>query len=101
MIANSLLNTMGIYPAHDRVPLPRIGDFPNGLHTDLKFQNQAIQCFLLEPREGDGSTTCSSCARDFEMRARFRNPTSTTKISGFQKRFPLEFHDFTSTCWDF
>ena len=35
----------------DRAPLPRIGDSPNGLHTDLKFQNQAIQCHLFEPRE--------------------------------------------------
>ena len=34
----------------DHVALSRIGDLPNGLHTDLKFQNQAIQCCLLEPR---------------------------------------------------
>ena len=34
----------------DRAPLQRIGDLPNGLHTDLKFQNQAIQCCLLESR---------------------------------------------------
>ena len=34
----------------DRAPLQRIGDLPNGLHTDLKFQNQAIQCSLLESR---------------------------------------------------
>ena len=49
--ANSPLNSMGIYTAYDRAPLPRIGDLPNGLHTDLKFQNQAIQCCLFEPRE--------------------------------------------------
>ena len=39
-----------LYGVFDRAPLPRIGDLPNGLHTDLKFQNQAIQCFLFEPR---------------------------------------------------
>ena len=50
-MANSPLNSMGIYTASDRAPLPRIGDSPNGLHTDLKFQNQAIQCCLFEPRE--------------------------------------------------
>ena len=50
-MANSPLNSMGIYTASDRAPLPRIGDSPNGLHTDLKFQNQAIQCHLFEPRE--------------------------------------------------
>ena len=49
--ANSPLNTMGIYTASDHALLPRIGDSPNGLHTDLKFQNQAIQCCLFEPRE--------------------------------------------------
>ena len=47
---NSPLNSMGIYTVFDRAPLPRIGDLPNGLHTDLKFQNQAIQCSLFEPR---------------------------------------------------
>ena len=50
-MANSPLNTMGIYTASDRAPLPRIGDSPNALHTHLKFQNQAIQCGLFEPRE--------------------------------------------------
>ena len=50
-MANSPLNSMGIYTAYDRAPLPRIGDSPNGLHTDLKFQNQDIQCCLFEPRE--------------------------------------------------
>ena len=45
-MANSPLNSMEIYTAFDRAPLPRIGDLPNGLHTDLKFQNQAIQCCL-------------------------------------------------------
>ena len=50
-MANSPLNSMGIYTASDRAPLPRIGDSPNDLHTDLKFQNQAIQCCLFEPRE--------------------------------------------------
>ena len=49
-MANSQLNSMGIYIAYDRAPLPLIGDLPNGLHTDLKFQNQAIQCCLFEPR---------------------------------------------------
>ena len=48
--ANSPLNSMGIYIVFDRAPLPRIGDLPNGLYTDLKFQNQAIQCCLFEPR---------------------------------------------------
>ena len=43
-------NSMGIYTAYDCAPLPRIGDLPNGLRTDLKFQNQAIQCCLFEPR---------------------------------------------------
>ena len=38
------------YTLFDRAPLPRIGDLPNDLHTDLKFQNQAIQCCLFEPR---------------------------------------------------
>ena len=33
----------------ERTPLLRIGDLPNGLHTDLKFQNQALQCCLFEP----------------------------------------------------
>ena len=50
-MANSPLNSMGIYTAYDRVPLSRIGDSPNGMYTDLKFQNQAIQCCLFEPRE--------------------------------------------------
>ena len=50
-MANSPLNSMGIYTAFDRTPLPLIGDLPNGLHTNLKFQNQAIQCCLFEPRE--------------------------------------------------
>ena len=50
-MANSPLNSMGIYTASDRAPLPRIGDSPSALHTDLKFQNQAIQCCLFEPRE--------------------------------------------------
>ena len=49
MAANSPLNSMEIYTAFDRTPLPHIGDSPNGLHTDLKFQNQAIQCCLFEP----------------------------------------------------
>ena len=49
VMANSPLNSMGIYTVFDRAPLPRIGDLPNGLHTDLKFQNQA-QCCLFEPR---------------------------------------------------
>ena len=48
--ANSPLNSMGIYTVFDRAPLPRIGDLPNDLNTDLKFQNQAIQCCLFEPR---------------------------------------------------
>ena len=48
--ANSPLNSMGIYTVFDRAPPPRIGSLPNGLHTDLKFQNQAIQCCLFEPR---------------------------------------------------
>ena len=48
--ANSPLNSMGIYTEFDHAPLPRIGHLPNGLYTDLKFQNQAIQCYLLEPR---------------------------------------------------
>ena len=51
MMANSPLNSMGIYTAYDRAPCPHIVDSPNGLHTDLKFQNQAIQCCLFEPRE--------------------------------------------------
>ena len=42
--------SMGIYTVFDRAPLPRIGDVPNSLHTNLKFQNQAIQCCLFEPR---------------------------------------------------
>ena len=42
--ANSPLNSMGVYTVFDRTPLPCIGDLPNGLHIDLKFQNQAIQC---------------------------------------------------------
>ena len=42
MMVNSPLNSMGIYTAYDRAPLPRIGNFPNGLHTDLKFQNQDV-----------------------------------------------------------
>ena len=49
MAANSPLNSMGIYTVFDRTPLPRIGDLPNDLHTDLKFQNQAIQWCLFEP----------------------------------------------------
>ena len=39
-----------MYTVFDRALLPRIGNLPNGLHTDLKFQNQAIQCCLFEPR---------------------------------------------------
>ena len=49
MSANSPLNSIGIYTVFDHTPLPRIGDLPNGLHTDLKFENQAIQCCLFEP----------------------------------------------------
>ena len=41
---------MGIYIAFDHASLPHIGNLPNGLHTDLKFQNQAIQCCLFKPR---------------------------------------------------
>ena len=40
-MANSPLNSMGINTVFDRAPLPRIGDLPNSLHTDLKFHNQA------------------------------------------------------------
>ena len=50
MAAISPLNSMGIYTVFDRTPLPYIGDVHNGLHTDLKFQNRAIQCCLFEPR---------------------------------------------------
>ena len=50
-MANSLLKSMGIYTTYDRAPPRRIGDTPNGLHTDLKFQNQAIQCCFFEPQE--------------------------------------------------
>ena len=50
MVVNSPLNSMRIYTVFDRTPLPRIGDSANGLHTDLKFQNQVIQCCLFEPR---------------------------------------------------
>ena len=50
MASNSPLNSMGIYTAFDRAPLPRFGDLPNGLHTDHKFPNQVIQCCLFEPR---------------------------------------------------
>ena len=45
-MANIPLNSMGLYTAYDRVPLLRIGDSPISLHTDLKFQNQAIHCCL-------------------------------------------------------
>ena len=48
VVANSPLNSMGIYTVFDCALLSRIGDLPNGLHTDLKFQNQAIQCCLFE-----------------------------------------------------
>ena len=50
MEANSPLNSMGTYTVFDRAQLPRIGDLPKGLHIDLKFQNQAIQYCLFEPR---------------------------------------------------
>ena len=50
MAANSPLISMGLYTVFDRAPLPRIGDLPNGLHIDLKFQNQALQYCLFEPR---------------------------------------------------
>ena len=36
---------------YDRAPLTYIGGLPNCLHTDLKFQNQAIGCCLFEPSE--------------------------------------------------
>ena len=49
--ANSPLNSIGIYTVFDHTPLSRIGELPNVLHIDLKFQNQAIQCCLFEPRE--------------------------------------------------
>ena len=49
-MVNSPLNSMGINTAFARVPLPRIGTLPNVLHTDLKFQNQAIQCCLFHVR---------------------------------------------------
>ena len=48
--ANSPFNSMGIYTMFDHTPLPHIGDLLNDLHTNLKFQNQAIQCCLFEPR---------------------------------------------------
>ena len=44
MIANIPLNCIEIYTAFDRALLLRIGGLP-----DLKFQNQAIQCYLFEP----------------------------------------------------
>ena len=74
MAANSPLNSKGIYTAFDRAPLPRIGDFPNALHTDLKIQNQSIQCCLFEPcgikydravgRERERATSIL-CLRDY------------------------------------
>ena len=46
------IELMGIYTVFDRVPLPRIVDSPKDLHTNLKFQNQAILiCCLFEPHE--------------------------------------------------
>ena len=69
--ANSPLNSMGIYTAFDRTLLPRIGDLPN-VHTDLKFQNQAIQCCLFEPSGvkydravGRERATSILCLRDY------------------------------------
>ena len=50
-MVNSPLNSMGIYTAYDRALFPHIGDSHNSLHTDLKFQNQALQCCLFEQRE--------------------------------------------------
>ena len=39
--SESALNCMGIYTAFDCVPLSHVfGDSPNGLRTDLKFQNR-------------------------------------------------------------
>ena len=72
-MANSPLNSMGIYTASDRAPLPRIGDSPNGLHSDLKFQNQAIQCCLFEPREAKYGGERKSCIRlrDYALLMRF------------------------------
>ena len=57
VIANSPLISMGLYTAFDRTPLPRIGDLPNGLCTNLKFQNQAIQCFFVRATLGEVYTT--------------------------------------------
>ena len=53
--ANSSLNSKGIYTVFDHTPLPRIGDLPNGLHTDLKFQNQAIQCCFVRATWATGT----------------------------------------------
>ena len=50
VVPNSPLNSMGIYTVFDCTPLSHIGDLHNGLHTVLKFQNQAIQCCLFKPR---------------------------------------------------
>ena len=50
VVENSPFNSMGIYTVFDHAPLPHIRDLPNVLHTDLKFQNLAIQCCLFEPR---------------------------------------------------
>ena len=50
-MVNSPLNSMGIYTVYDHALLLRTGDSPNGLHTDLKFRNHALQCCLFEPRE--------------------------------------------------
>ena len=75
---------MGIYTASDRAPLPRIGDSPNGLHTHLKFQNQAIQCCLFEPREakygkavGHGERKSCIRLRDYVLLMRFARILAT------------------------
>ena len=50
---------------------------------------ETAQIIIYGSRILEGSATCNLCVRDFEIR-----PVYTTKISGFQKRFP----DFR---WDF
>ena len=50
-MANSPMNSIGIYTTYDRVMLPHIGHSPKSLNTNLRFQNQAIQYCFFEPRE--------------------------------------------------
>ena len=68
-MANYPLNSMGIYTAYDRAPLPCIGDLRNGLHTDLKFQNHGYTMLFVRATWGEGRQSCGEKKRHYRTRS--------------------------------